>query len=153
MWCTIVSHIMERFVEGFSRVKKCSVTGRGLMSLDVGTVYAACAKSGPVVPTCLSRDKSYCDAYIAASYYDNEHDLVDWISKNRAGYALRHMRAILNNGIGLTIKKKAAKDAAVAIDALYLAPPPDSTAVEKGLAVSMAGLTAVGAAFSMGSAV
>ncbi len=40
VWSAIVSHIVDRFVEGISRVKKCSVPGRGLMSLDLGTLYA-----------------------------------------------------------------------------------------------------------------
>jgi hypothetical protein len=57
VWCAIVSHVIERFVEGVSRVKKCSVPGRGLMSLDVGTIYAAAAKASAVLPGCLARDK------------------------------------------------------------------------------------------------
>jgi hypothetical protein len=67
-WSAIVSHMMDRFVEGYSRVRKCSVPGRGLMSLDVGTVYATCAKVGPIVPACLARDKGHVDTYVAAFY-------------------------------------------------------------------------------------
>ena len=36
---------MFRFVEGFSRVKKCSLPGRGLMQLDVKAVWARVSRA------------------------------------------------------------------------------------------------------------
>lgn len=154
VWSAIVSHVIDRFVDGFSKVKKCSVPGRGLMNLDSATVYAACAKAGPIVPTCLSRDKAHVDAFIAAFYYDNESDLLQWITQNRAAYPLKHMRALLLNGIGLTMKKKPLKDMTAAIDALYLVPMPEEMArqlaMEKGATAVAGGLVAMGAAMTGG---
>lgn len=154
IWCCVMSHILDRFVEGYSRVKKCSVPGRGLMSLDAGTVYALGAKAGPVLPACLARDRSFVDSYIAAYYYDNEADLLDWISKNRHQYALHHVRALVNTGLGPGLKKKALKDLQVAVDSMYVVPPPEDMQKQaKEVAqLGMAGLTAMGAAM-IGNAV
>jgi hypothetical protein len=150
IWCCVVSHVMERFVEGYARVKKCTVPGRGLMSLDAGTVYAQCVKVAPIIPHCLARDRSFVDSYIAAYYYDNEADLLDWITKNRTSYALHHVRALVNTGIGMNLKKKALKDLQSAVDSLYIVPPPEDLQKQaKEVAqMGMAGLTAMGAAMT-----
>ena len=152
IWSAVVTHIMDRFVEGYSRVKKCSVPGRGLMSLDVGTVYAHCARVGPIVPACLARDKAHADGFVAAYYYDSDADLLAWLTAHRAAYPLRHARALVAHGIGPTLKKKAAKDLAAAVDALYLLAMPDDVArqlaVEKGVQLGVAGMVAMGAAMS-----
>lgn len=113
---------MERFTEGFSRVKKCSVPGRGLMSLDVGHAFAR-AMSLVTIPTILlPRDKAYADSYISAYYFDSEADVLQWVTKNKGLYPLRQVRAIITNGVGHTLKKKQMKDALTAIDAMYELP-------------------------------
>lgn len=148
IWSAVVSHVLERFVEGYSRVKKCTVPGRGLMSLDAGTIYALCVKSGPVQPQCLGRDKTFIDGYVSAFYFDNESDLLEWISKNRPIYALHHVRGLLNNGIGPNLKKKNLKDVQTAIDSLYVVPLPEdlSKHAERAADMTMKGLTAMGGA-------
>jgi hypothetical protein len=154
VWSVIVSHLLDRFVEGFSRVKKCTMQGRGLMSLDAATVYAACVKASPVVSACLARDKSHVDAFVAAFYYDSEGDLLAWITQHRAAYPVRQMRALLTSGIGLTLKKKAAKDLGAAIEALYLLPMSEEMArqlaMEKGVSAVGGGFVAMGAAMMTG---
>jgi Protein of unknown function C-terminus (DUF2451)/Vacuolar-sorting protein 54, of GARP complex len=101
IWGCIVSHLMDKFADGVSRVKKCTVPGRGLMSLDVGHLYSVAMKQVPIPPQgVLPRDKSYVDAYISAYYYDSEGDVMQWISKNRGAYPLRMVKAIITNGIG-----------------------------------------------------
>jgi len=143
VWSAIVSHVVERFVEGVSRVKKCSVPGRGLMSLDFGTLYAAAARAGPVVPGCLSRDKAHADGYVAAFYFDAEADLLAWVAAHRAAYPLRHARALLLHGIGGALKKKPLRDALVAIEALYCIPLDDD---ERRAAMLVSAATAAGGA-------
>ena len=154
VWSAIVTHVVDRFVDGFSKVKKCSVPGRGLMNLDSATVYAACAKAGPIVPSCLARDKVHMDGFIAAFYYDSESDLLAWVTQNRAAYPLKHMRALLLHGIGLGMKKKGLKDMLSAIEGLYLVPMPEDMArqlaMEKGATAVAGGLVAMGAAMTGG---
>ena len=155
VWSAIVSHVVERFVEGAARVKKCTVPGRGLMSLDIGTIYANAARVGPVVPGCLARDKSHADAFIAAFYYDTEADLIAWVAKNRAAYPLRNVKALLLAGLGATLKKKPLRDALVAIESLYCIPLDDderlkqtvmSNASAAGGAIERFGAAMMGAA-------
>jgi hypothetical protein len=143
VWSAIVSHIIERFVEGVSRVKKCSVPGRGLMSLDIGTIYAAAAKASPLLPGCLSRDKSHADAFVAAFYFDADSDLVAWITQHRAAYPLRHTKALLMNGIGATMKKKPLRDALVAVESLYCIPLDDDERLKQQV---LSGASAAGGA-------
>ena len=122
IWSAVLSHVMERFVEAYSRVKRCSVPGRGLMTLDVGHTYAYATRAGPTLAGVLSRDKSYVDGYISAYYLESESDLLTWVIQQRSAYALRHMRAILLNGPIATLKKKQLKEIQNAIDAMYLLP-------------------------------
>jgi len=154
IWTCIVSHIMERFVEGYSHVKKCTVPGRGLMSLDAGTLYASCTRASTIIPTCLARDRSFVDSYIAAFYFDNESDLLDWINKNRAAYALHHIRGLINYGIGPNLKKKNLKDILTTIDSMYVVPPPEDLQKQAKEVAQMGitGLSMMGAAM-MGNTV
>jgi hypothetical protein len=121
VWSAITSHVLERFVEGISRVKKCTVPGRGLMALDAGAVYSAACKLAPTLQQFLPRDKTYVDSYISAFYFEHETDLLQWLVKQKENYTLRHVKAILTTGIGINMKKKPLKDAMTAIEAMYLA--------------------------------
>jgi hypothetical protein len=124
LWSCIVSHLVERFVEGVSRVKKCPPQGRGLMAVDLEAVYTFANKHGPTLLQCLSRDRSYADQYIAAFYLESEGDVMQWIGKNKSMYPLRFMRALIMNGIGANMKKKQLKDLMTSVDGMYLLPPP-----------------------------
>lgn len=125
LWSCVVSHVLERFVEGFSRVRKCSVPGRGLMTLDVGHTYAFLTRAGPTLPTVLARDKSFVDAYVSAFYLESESDFLVWVAKARGGYALRHVRAVVMNGPIAVARKKQLREIVNALEALYLAPRDD----------------------------
>lgn len=48
VWSCIVSHVFDRLVEGFSRIRRCSNEGRGLMLLDSNIVFNAAKAAGPV---------------------------------------------------------------------------------------------------------
>lgn len=141
LWNAILSHVMDRFVEGFSRVKKCTVPGRGLMALDAASAFTAATKAGPVSLSHLPRDKSYVDAYLSAFYLDNDADLLQWIVRNKHQYPLRYTRAILLNGIGASMKKKQVKDAVYAIETMYMnVPPPTQTTGIAALPGIMSGI-------------
>ena len=123
LWSSVVSHLMERFCEGLSRVKKCSVPGRGLMSLDVGHAYARAMNLCPVPALVLPRDKAYVDAYVSAFYYDSEVDVLQWVAQHKALYPLRVARAVLlHGGVAAGLKKKQLKDCVAAIEGLYELP-------------------------------
>ena len=122
VWSAVVSHVMDRFVEGYSRVKRCSELGRGLMSLDVGTVYAHAARVSPLVPACLSRDKAHVDGFVKAFYETSEGALLAWVLAHRAAYPLRQARALLLHGIGGGLKKPALKHALGALEDMYCLP-------------------------------
>lgn len=125
LWSLIVSHALERFVEALSRVRKCSVPGRGLMTLDVGHTYACATRAGPTLPAILPRDKTFADGFISAFYLESESDLLTWVFQQRSAYPLRHMRSLLLNGPIAALKKKQLREIANAIDALYLLPSED----------------------------
>ena len=120
IWACVVSHVMERFVEGFSRVRSCSVPGRGLMSLDAGTVFAQCCRASPVVPALLARDRSFVDQLVAAHYFESESDVLDWISRSRGAYTLRAMRALVNTGPMDKLKAKAKKELLAAVEGMWV---------------------------------
>ena len=147
VWSAVVSHIMDRFVEGYARVKKCSELGRGLMSLDVGTVYAHAARVSPVVPACLARDKGHVDGFVKAFYETSEGALLAWVLIHRAAYPLRQARSLLLNGMGAAMKKPALKHALVAIEDMYVLPEEEAV----GAAVVAAASTAGGALERLGA--
>jgi hypothetical protein len=154
IWACVVGHVLERFVEGFARVKKCSVPGRGLMSLDAGTVFALCCRASPVLPQLLARDRAFVDAWVAANYFDSESDLLDWVSRSRGAYTLRAMRALVNAGpLGASLKAKAKRDLLAAIEAMYVLPEPEKGAADRALAASGTAATLAGYGLaSMGAA-
>jgi hypothetical protein len=122
VWSSVLSHTLERFVEAYARVKRCSVPGRGLMTLDVGHTYAYATRAGPTLPSCLSRDKSHADGFVSAFYLESESDLLTWVFEHRQAYPLRHMRALLQNGPIAQLRKKQLREIANALDAMYLLP-------------------------------
>ena len=145
LWSALVSHVMERFVEAFSRVRRCSTPGRGLMTLDVGHTYAFATRVGPTLPGVLSRDKSHADAYVSAFYLESESDVLTWIVQQRAAYPLRLMRALLAHGpVGARLKGAQARQLDNAVAALYL--PPDEERI--GAAQAGGAAAAAGAALA-----
>lgn len=157
IWSCIVSHVMERFVEGVSSVKKCSPGGRGLMTVDAGTIYDAAAKLGPALPQFLPRDKGYVDGYVSVFYYDSDGDVLAWMAKNKQQYSLRHMRAVITNGIGVTLKKAKLRDAMIALESMYLAVSPTAASGGAGTGVDAMmgglGLKGLGMGTLMGGSV
>ncbi len=126
VWSGIVSHIMECMVEGFSRVRRCGDIGRGVMSMDLLTLYAHAAKVGPIVPSCLPRDKTHVDSYIKAFYGISESSLMAWVEANRGSYPLRQVRGLLDHGLGPSLNPKVLKHVTTAVDTLFCIPMDDA---------------------------
>lgn len=153
VWLCIMSHVMDRFVEGVSRVPKCSVPGRGLMSLDAGSIYLAGSKVAPTIPSMLPRDRGWVDTYISAFYLDGESELLQWMMKNKAAYSLRHVRAIIMHGFAQqrSVKKKQVAELMAAVESMYLLPPAPATggssaasAVDRSAALAASALSFAG---------
>jgi len=126
VWSAIVSHIMDCMVEGFSRVKRCGDIGRGVMQMDLLTLYAHAAKVGPIVPTCLPRDKQHVDSYIKAFYGLSESSLMAWVEANKAAYPLRQVRGLLDHGLGPSLNARVLKHVTTAVDTLFCIPMDDA---------------------------
>lgn len=126
VWSAIVNHLMDRLVEGFSRVRECTQMGRGVMQLDLQMIYAHAAKLGPVVPSCLPRDKAHVDAYIKAFYLPNGESLMAWVQDNCAAYPLWQVHRILDHGLKHNITPpmdpRAEKRLATNIETLFCIP-------------------------------
>jgi hypothetical protein len=116
---------MDRMVEGYARVKKCGDIGRGVMSMDLLTIYAHAAKVGPIVPACLPRDKSHVDAFIKAFYGQSEGSLMAWVEANKAAYPLRQVHALLDHGLAPSLSAKVLKHVTTAIETMWCIPLDD----------------------------
>lgn len=111
LWGCIIGYALERMVEGFSRVKKCSMQGRGLMAMDVTAVWSRGQVLGPPLdPALLPRGKAWVDQYVQAFYYDREEDVLEWIRSHRASYSRRQVTALVTHGVGQGKKKKALRE-------------------------------------------
>lgn len=97
----------RRLTHARRRVKRCSMHGRGLMSMDLQVLFnaliAVCPETyadlvllptwsvrmGPHSPMRHSpssiehRDRAYADGFIKVFYYEEEPDLLEWVTKNR----------------------------------------------------------------------
>jgi hypothetical protein len=158
IWSCLIAYVVFRYVEGISRIKKCSTSGRGVLIGDISAVYSiltaairlkyatmlSCGVADWVNwvvacrPSAIVRDKSYVDDYARAFYYDTEGDVQHWISMNKVRnsravctdprtseapfvwaqerYLNRHLKALLTNGIGATLKKKRLQELLATVD-------------------------------------
>eukprot|EP01113_Clastostelium_recurvatum_P026387 TRINITY_DN3165_c0_g1_i4.p1 TRINITY_DN3165_c0_g1~~TRINITY_DN3165_c0_g1_i4.p1 ORF type:complete len:1004 (-),score=280.28 TRINITY_DN3165_c0_g1_i4:45-3056(-) len=97
LWETVVQHVMECLVEGYSRVKKCTPEGRAVMSLDVKVVQSALEKLSPIRPIPFVQ---YADAYIKAFYLPpNEADIASW-ARDHPAYSLRQVQNLVACAFG-----------------------------------------------------
>ena len=78
-WRYAVSAANESILEGFSRVKKCTIEGRAAMSLDLQMFTQGMKK---FVPKGFEADVRLVDGYIKA-FYVPENDLLHWAMTHR----------------------------------------------------------------------
>ena len=78
-WRYAVSAANESILEGFSRVKKCTIEGRAAMSLDLQMLTQGMKK---FVPKGFEADVRLVDGYIKA-FYVPESDLLHWAMTHR----------------------------------------------------------------------
>eukprot|EP01114_Cavostelium_apophysatum_P008475 TRINITY_DN2099_c0_g1_i1.p1 TRINITY_DN2099_c0_g1~~TRINITY_DN2099_c0_g1_i1.p1 ORF type:complete len:934 (-),score=252.92 TRINITY_DN2099_c0_g1_i1:24-2825(-) len=104
-WDLTITYAMESLVEGYSRVKKCSVEGRAQMQLDLKYLQQGLEK---VTATRPIPGGQYVENYIKA-YFQTEMDILPWC-KDHKEYALRHWLSIVNQGVGVNMKKPAKQE-------------------------------------------
>ncbi|OQR91830.1 hsp70, partial [Thraustotheca clavata] len=99
IWLYVVRAIMEALVEGYASVKKCSLEGRALMSMDL----IALQNGLDLINHVSNQDqslwsRSYVNNYIKA-YYFQEKELLDFITINKKHYRKAHLISLAMNGV------------------------------------------------------
>lgn len=74
------------------------------------------------------RGKHYVDAFIRASYMDEE-DMLSWIRENWQVYSYRHMYGLLSMTLSSVLRNKRFREAVTMLDELYAASPDNSSMV------------------------
>jgi phosphopantothenate synthetase len=84
IWASVVAFVLLRFVDGISRTKKISVTGRGAMLVDINALSSHINTSLKLKSDAiLVRNKAYAVDYLQAHYYEDEAELMDWVDTNK----------------------------------------------------------------------
>lgn len=91
IWTHTAQAVFQAFVDGFSKVVKCSTEGRALMSMDLQVLQSSLDKIHRVRPP---RGAAYVDSYIKAWYF-SQPDLKAWIVQNEGNYCRCHLDALL----------------------------------------------------------
>jgi len=115
LWNEFCQACMETLIEGFSRVKNCSTEGRALMSMDIQALHQGLTA---LEPARGARSRVWADAYVKAFYY-GEEDVVRWIEENHQSYQLRHIEALVRNGVGKNTRRKRRQELLQRVNALY----------------------------------
>ncbi|OQR85576.1 hsp70-like protein [Achlya hypogyna] len=109
IWSYVVRAIMEALVEGYANVKKCSMEGRALMSMDL----IALQNGLDLINHVSNQDqslwgRSYVNNYIKA-YYLQEKELLAFIAANKKNYRKAHLVSLALNGV-CGMRRNAQKD-------------------------------------------
>ena len=125
VWLEICQSAFDVSLEAFSRIRKISNEGRANMSMDTQCLQYNLDMIHKCRPP---RGKHYVDAFIRASYMDEE-DLLAWIRENWQVYSYRHMHGLLSMTLSSVLRNKRFREAVVMLDELYDALPDDSSGV------------------------
>jgi len=96
IWTHTVQATFQAFVDGFSKVEKCSTEGRALMSIDLQVFQSNLDKIHRVRSP---RGAAYVDSYIKAWYFSHP-DLRAWITQNEGNYQRHHLATLLKAHTG-----------------------------------------------------
>eukprot|EP01087_Luapelamoeba_hula_P024585 TRINITY_DN9420_c0_g2_i2.p1 TRINITY_DN9420_c0_g2~~TRINITY_DN9420_c0_g2_i2.p1 ORF type:complete len:987 (+),score=113.27 TRINITY_DN9420_c0_g2_i2:1-2961(+) len=91
LWNYAIIKAMDVLVEGFSRVKKCSAEGRGLMKLDFQTFQTGLFKLTPIRPL---PGASRVDTFITA-FYEPETELPKWLQEHYPEYTAKQLLGLI----------------------------------------------------------
>jgi len=92
MWEQAIKATSEATLDGFASVKRCNMTGRSMMSLDLSYVES---NFRFMVPSDVLVNLRIVDAYIKA-YYLPWEDLPKWVELNHAEYGRGRILALFN---------------------------------------------------------
>ncbi|EQC32290.1 hypothetical protein, variant [Saprolegnia diclina VS20] len=118
IWSYVVRAIMEALVEGYASVKKCSLEGRALMSMDLIAL-----QNGLDLINHVSNQnqtlwgRSYVNNYIKA-YYFQEAELLAFIAANKKSYRKAHLVSLAINGV-CGLRRGSQKDLLQKIEHIY----------------------------------
>lgn len=125
VWLEICQCAFDVSLEAFSRIRKISNEGRANFSMD-----SQCLQYNlDMIHKCRPpRGKHYVDAFIRASYMDEE-DMLSWIRENWQVYSYRHMYGLLSMTLSSVLRNKRFREAVTMLDELYAASPDNSSMV------------------------
>lgn len=92
-------HVVETLIDGFSRVRKCTFEGRGLMKLDFQTLQAGLKR---ILLFKSLPDAERLDAFISA-FYEPETSLLQWFRTHYNDYTHKQLVGLAT---ALPIKRK-----------------------------------------------
>jgi hypothetical protein len=115
VWLEICQAAFDVSLEGFSKVRKCSVEGRSAMTTDNIALHDALNTIHLCRPP---RGKHYVDNFLRSAML-SEEELLAWVRENWESYAYRHIQGLLTQTLFSLLNSKKLKDAIAVIDSLY----------------------------------
>jgi hypothetical protein len=115
VWLEICQAAFDVSLEGFSKVRKCSVEGRSAMTTDNIALHDALNTIHLCRPP---RGKHYVDNFLRSAML-SEEELMAWVRENWESYAYRHIQGLLTQTLFSLLNSKKLKDAIAVIDGLY----------------------------------
>jgi hypothetical protein len=115
VWLEICQAAFDVSLEGFSKVRKCSVEGRSAMTTDNIALHDALNTIHLCRPP---RGKHYVDNFLRSAML-SEEELMAWVRENWESYAYRHVQGLLTQTLFSLLNSKKLKDAIAVIDGLY----------------------------------
>jgi hypothetical protein len=101
LWTETIELLLDKLVDGYSKIKKCTTEGRGQMSQDLSML-----RKGLEGLTGLSPPPNwdYVNNYVIA-FYLPEQDFLSWM-KVHTGYSYAQYESIATLGVGAMMKTK-----------------------------------------------
>jgi len=120
VWSLAACEVFDQMLDGFALVNGCTTEGRALMSLDLATAFREIQDINSTTDQEVVEAKTRVDDFIKAFYYEREQDVFEWISQNSTRYEHWHLRGLVLNGIGATMKTNEQHETALAkVDSLF----------------------------------
>ena len=129
MWLEICQAAFDVCLEGYAKVRKCSVEGRSAMTTDNMALHDALNTIHLCRPP---RGKHYVDNFLRSALL-SEEELLGWVRDNWESYAYRHVHGLLTQVLFSMLNSKKLKDATALIDSLYELKDSESTSTLSSL--------------------
>jgi len=129
VWLEICQAAFDVCLEGYAKVRKCSVEGRSAMTTDNMALHDALNTIHLCRPP---RGKHYVDNFLRSAML-SEEELLNWVRDNWESYAYRHVHGLLTQVLFSMLNSKKLKDATALIDSLYELKDSESTSTLSSL--------------------